>query len=96
MKAVWNLCHNLWGEIPEKYKTNSNEMNNYELEQIRKRLLGDWLANISAHRIDKERKSASYAKVSSRLILNAFCFLISEFLIVNLFEEQRQLLEFDI
>jgi hypothetical protein len=64
MKAVWNLCHNLWGEIPEKYKSNSKDTNNYELEQIRKRLLGDWLANISSHRIDKERKSASYAKVS--------------------------------
>jgi hypothetical protein len=64
MKAVWNLCHNLWGEVPDKYKSNTGEMNNYELEQVRKRLLGDWLANICSHRIDKERKSASYAKVS--------------------------------
>jgi hypothetical protein len=65
LKAVWTLCQNLWGDIPDGYKSNPNESNisNHELEQIRKRLLSEWLAEMSAHRIEKECKMNKFNKV---------------------------------
>jgi hypothetical protein len=58
-KMVWGLCQSLWGDIPEGFKSNSNESqitSQYELEQMRKRLLSEWLADVSSHRIDRECK----------------------------------------
>lgn len=65
MKSVWSLCQNLWGDIPENYKinpTNESPKNNYENEQIRKRLLSEWLADVSAHRIERECKMYKFHK----------------------------------
>jgi hypothetical protein len=67
MKSVWSLCQNLWGDIPENYKMDSMsslEMNNYEIEQIRKRLFSEWLAEVSAHRVERQCKMHKFNKVS--------------------------------
>jgi hypothetical protein len=66
MKSVWNLCQNLWGDIPDGLKSNPFEKNicAYEFEQIRKRLLGEWLADTSSHRIDRECKLVRFNKVN--------------------------------
>jgi hypothetical protein len=66
MKVVWNLCKNLWGDIPDNYKvdSNSDSISNYENEQIRKRLLSEWLSECSSHRIEKENKMLRFSKVN--------------------------------
>ena len=75
MKSVWSLCQNLWGDIPDNYKierditqnnTSDMMMNDYEREQIRKRLLSEWLADVSAHRIERECKMYKYHKVCQK------------------------------
>ena len=63
MKSVWTLCESLWGDVAESYKSRSN-VDAYELEQIRKRLLGEWLVDMSAHRVEKECRLNKYNKVS--------------------------------
>ena len=53
--------------FPDNYKINSSSssISNYELEQIRKRLLSKWLANVSSHRIDRECKLAKFNSSST-------------------------------
>lgn len=66
MKMVWNLCENLWGDIPESLKPNSkseSSINAYQVEQIRKRLLGEWLSEVSSQRVEKECKYMKFNKV---------------------------------
>jgi hypothetical protein len=67
MKYVWNLCQNLWGDIPNDIKSNpasESGLSMYELEQIRKRLLGEWLTDSCSHRIDRECKMLRFNKVT--------------------------------
>ena len=66
MKSVWSLCQNLWGDIPDSYKIDSINQteNNYEIEQIRKRLLSEWLTEVSAHRVERQCKMYKFNKVS--------------------------------
>lgn len=66
-KMVWALCENLWGDIPESLKSSSKsdaEMSPYEVDQIRKRLLGEWLSEVSSHRVEKECKYMKFNKVA--------------------------------
>ena len=65
MKQVWSLCQNLWGDIPDSLKSNAFDKTvcAYELEQIRKRLLGEWLADVCSNRIDRECKLVRFSKV---------------------------------
>jgi hypothetical protein len=81
LKAVWTLCQNLWGDIPDGYKSNPNELNmgNHELEQIRKRLLSEWLTDMSAHRIEKECKMNKFNKVGF------FLFILYYYIEINIF-----------
>jgi hypothetical protein len=63
---VWTLCQSLWGDIPDAFKANSNthdlingkksdvSSSQYELEQMRKRLLSEWLSDVSSHRVERE------------------------------------------
>ena len=83
-KMVWNLCQSLWGDVPDNYKTNPNEasIGDYELEQIRKRLLSEWLADVSSHRIERECKMVKFNKV--KLLNNDFR-LIHNFIVINCF-----------
>lgn len=66
MRIVLNLCFKLWGDIPDELKSEyyDTNMNQYETEQIRKRLLSEWITQVSAHRIEKECKSLKFDKVS--------------------------------
>lgn len=67
MKMVWSLCENLWGDIPDSFKPSSCEtvkLSAYEVEQIRKRLLTEWLSDVSSHRVEKECKYLKYNKVN--------------------------------
>ena len=72
MKSVWSLCQNLWGDVPETYKINQSEPsieseeNPYEMDQIRKRLLSEWLADVSSNRVERESKMFKLNKVSLR------------------------------
>ena len=68
MKQVWSLCQSLWGDLPESniYNSKLDELNAYEVEQIRKRLLTEWLTDICSHRIEKENKQNKFSKVSDR------------------------------
>jgi hypothetical protein len=65
MKSVWSLCQNLWGDIPDSYKIDSINptISNYEIEQIRKRLLSEWLTEVSAHRVERQCKMHKFNKV---------------------------------
>lgn len=67
MKYVWSLCQNLWGDIPDAYKIDPNTLtcSDYELEQIRKRLLSEWLADVSAHRVERQCKLHKFNKVKN-------------------------------
>lgn len=76
MKMVWGLCENLWGDIPESLRSTQKSIANmsaYEIEQIRKRLLGEWLSEVSSQRVEKECKYMKFNKVS-RLEKNSFYF----------------------
>ena len=55
----------MWGDLPENNMINTklDELNNYEREQIRKKLLTEWLADICSHRIEKEAKQNKFSKV---------------------------------
>lgn len=85
MKSVWSLCQNLWGDVPDNYKINpsesSSEENPYEMDQIRKRLLSEWLADVSAHRVERESKMFKLNKVGIfilfKLIIQSFDQLIN-------------------
>lgn len=64
---VWGLCENLWGDIPENLRPTQKPIANmsaYEIEQIRKRLLGDWLSEVSSQRVEKECKYMKFNKVN--------------------------------
>ena len=65
---VWTLCQALWGDIPDSFRSNSisNSMSNYEMEQIRKRLLSEWLADVSSHRVERECKLIKFNNKSSK------------------------------
>lgn len=65
MKYVWSLCQNLWGDIPDNYKIDPTgyNMSSYEQEQIRKRLFSEWLADVSAHRVERQCKLHKFTKV---------------------------------
>ena len=65
MKSVWTLCQSLWGDIPEAYKIRQSAASgvDYEREQTRKRLLSEWLAEVSGHRVDRECKMHKFNKV---------------------------------
>ena len=75
---VWTLCQCLWGYIPDAFKSNpmasegdsasTNENNNcgrYELEQMRKRLLSEWLTDVSSHRVERECRLIKFNSKSS-------------------------------
>ena len=69
MKNVWSLCQSLWGDIPDQMKSNPLESSNlslYETEQIRKRLLGQWLSDSCSHRIERECKILKFNKVNKK------------------------------
>lgn len=54
-KQVWTLCQSLWGDLPDSFKSrNDSQLGQYEIGQIRKRLLGDWLSEIGSSRISKQ------------------------------------------
>lgn len=68
MKAVWTLCQSLWGDIPDNYRVREGTpayqaSGDYEREQIRKRLLSEWLADVSGHRVERECKMHKFNKV---------------------------------
>jgi hypothetical protein len=57
MKHVWKLCQCLWGDIPDSRKIHPGApISDYENEQIRKQLLGEWLSDVTANVIDHEFK----------------------------------------
>lgn len=65
MKTILSLCSKLWGDIPDELKSSTydSSLNQYETEQIRKRLLSEWLAQVSSHRVEKECKMLKFSKV---------------------------------
>ncbi len=81
MKWVWSLCQRLWGDIPDSYKIDGvnfdaeSDNNIYEREQIRKRLLGEWLADVSAHRVDRECKMSKFNKCKDSHLNSIFSLL---------------------
>ena len=81
MKQVWTLCQSLWGDLSEKnmFNTRLDELSKYELEQIRKKSLSDWLSDVSMHRIDKECKFNKFSKVSS---FNLIFFVVVGFYLI--------------
>lgn len=66
MRIVLNLCSKLWGDIPDELKSENydSHANQYETEQIRKRMLSEWLTHVSSHKIEKECKSLKFNKVN--------------------------------
>ncbi|RNA23314.1 nuclear pore complex Nup98-Nup96 isoform X1 [Brachionus plicatilis] len=76
-RIVLNLCYKLWGDIPDELKSeNSNlNMSQYEIEQIRKRLLSEWLTHVSSHRIEKECKSLKFNKNKENYLNAIFSYL---------------------
>jgi hypothetical protein len=76
MKWVWTLCENLWGDVPDGLRSSEagGNSNAYELEQVRKKLLGEWLADVSSHRIDRECKLVRFNKVSFISIFDEYYF----------------------
>ena len=75
-KMVWSLCQSLWGDIPDSFKSaSSTTISNYEIEQIRKRLLSEWLADSSSHRIDRECKLIKFNKEDQNYLQAIFSML---------------------
>ena len=79
MKWVWSLCQRLWGDIPDCYKIDTasfdSDNNVYEREQIRKRLLGEWLADVSGHRVERECKMSKFNKSKDNYLNSIFSML---------------------
>jgi len=80
MKSVWTLCQNLWGDIPDTYKLDPasspfDPSNAYETQQIKKRLLGEWLADVSGHRVERECKMSKFNKNKENHLNSIFSLL---------------------
>ncbi len=81
MKWVWSLCERLWGDIPDSYKIDAASFDTesdsglYEREQVRKRLLGEWLADVSAHRVERECKMSKFNKSKDNHLSSIFSML---------------------
>ncbi|CAF0852273.1 unnamed protein product [Brachionus calyciflorus] len=77
MRIILSLCSKLWGDIPDEVKSNNydSNMSQYETEQIRKRLLSEWLVQVSSHRIEKECKSLKFNKNKENYLSAIFSYL---------------------